>query len=83
MTVLLWMVLGMLAGWLTSVATATPPEGRLANLVVGVIGALVGGLLLQLFGTGGAGFDPTSLLTAILGAAILIGLIRHVHRPVI
>lgn len=83
MTVLLWIALGVLAGWLTSIATATPPEGRLANLVVGIIGALVGGVVLQIFGASGGGFDATSLLTAVLGAAILIGLIRHVHRPVI
>ncbi|MDB5178523.1 MAG: hypothetical protein JWN01_466 [Patescibacteria group bacterium] len=81
-TIITWIVLGALAGWIASMITGT--EARVngwMNVVVGVIGAFVGGLVLQLLGAGTpSGFNLASLLTAILGAVILLSLVRAFRR---
>jgi uncharacterized membrane protein YeaQ/YmgE (transglycosylase-associated protein family) len=82
MDIILWVVLGALAGWIASIITGSDAEqGWLGNIVVGIIGAFVGGLVLKLFGANGvSGFNLPSLLTAILGAVILLSLIRGFRR---
>jgi len=51
------------------------------NVVVGIIGAFIGGLVLQLLGVGTpSGFNLASLLTALLGAVILLSLVRAFRR---
>ncbi len=82
MDIILWIVLGALAGWIASIITGTDADqGWLGNIVTGIIGAFVGGLVLKLFGANGvSGFNLPSLLTAILGAVILLSLIRGFRR---
>jgi uncharacterized membrane protein YeaQ/YmgE (transglycosylase-associated protein family) len=82
MDIVLWLVLGALAGWIATIITGTDAEqGWLGNIVTGIIGAFVGGLVLKLFGAEGvSGFNLPSLLTAILGAVILISLLRGFRR---
>ena len=75
-----WIVLGGLAGWLASKFMGTDEQqGILLNIVVGVVGALLGGWLLGLFGVdvGGAGLI-FSFLTAVLGAVVLLFLVKLV-----
>jgi len=80
MTVILWIILGALAGWIASLIVGTR-EGLLGDIVVGIIGAFIGGLVLQLFGANQTtGFNVPSLLTAILGAVILLALLRGFRR---
>ncbi len=80
MSILAWIVLGALAGWIASIITGTY-EGWLGNIVVGIIGAFIGGLILQLFGASGStGFNLPSLLTAVLGAVILLALTKGWRR---
>lgn len=81
MNILLWIVLGFLAGWLASVIMKTDPQqGPFMDIVLGVIGALVGGFVMSLLGyTGITGFNLYSLLVATLGAIILIW-VRHAIR---
>ncbi len=75
-SILAWIVLGAIAGWVASMITGTR-EGWLANVVVGILGAVIGGLVLQLFGASQpSGFNVPSVLTAILGAVILLGMVR-------
>jgi uncharacterized membrane protein YeaQ/YmgE (transglycosylase-associated protein family) len=80
MNIVLWIVLGALAGGIASAITNTS-EGWVGNIVVGIIGAFIGGLVLQLFGAGGVdGFNLGSLLTAVLGAVILLALTKGFRR---
>lgn len=73
-----WIILGALAGWIASMVMGTDAEqGGAMNVVVGIIGALIGGLVLRLFGGSGVtGFNLGSLLTAILGSIILLAVLR-------
>ena len=80
MSILAWIVLGALAGWIASIITGTY-QGWVGNVIVGIIGAFIGGLLLQFFGAAGAtGLNVPSLLTAILGAVILLALTKGFNR---
>ena len=81
-TIITWIVLGALAGWIASIITGTSARvSGWMNVVVGIIGAFIGGLVLQLLGAGApSGFNLASLLTAILGAVILLSLVRAFRR---
>lgn len=78
--VILWLVVGAVAGLLAKfVEGARSPRGMTTNIIVGVIGALLGGFFFSLVFTGGAnvingGFDPRSAFAALVVAAILLGL---------
>jgi uncharacterized membrane protein YeaQ/YmgE (transglycosylase-associated protein family) len=82
MNLLLWIVLGALAGWVASLIMGTDEQqGALMNIVLGVVGALVGGFVMNLFGLQGVtGFNLYSILISILGAVVLVWLGRLVIR---
>ena len=82
MAVISWIILGALAGWIATLVTSSEREVNGAMyVVVGIIGAFIGGLVLQLFGVStSGGFSLASLLTAILGAVILLSLIQAFRR---
>lgn len=75
-----WIIIGGLAGWIGSKVMGTDAQqGILLNVVVGVIGGLIGGFLLQLFGVDVAGGGLIfSFLTCLLGAVILLFLVKAV-----
>lgn len=84
MEILAWIIFGALAGWIASIIMKTNAEqGALANIVVGIIGAFIGGFLVRsLTGDDGVtGFNLGSLLVAILGAIILLAIVRMFRRP--
>lgn len=75
LTILAWVIIGAIAGWLASKVTGTDAQvNGFGNVVAGIIGALVGGWLLTMLGvTNGYGdFSLTSLLTAFVGAVIVL-----------
>ncbi len=78
-----WIVFGALAGWVASTITgAGERRGCLFNVLVGVVGAFVGGLLMQ-FITGrpfGFDFNLPSFLVAVLGAVVLLVLVGAARR---
>ena len=76
MSIIAWIVLGGVAGWLASLIMDTDrSQGILANVVIGVIGALFGGFLFSTLGVGGlTGFSLYSLVIATVGAVVLIWL---------
>jgi uncharacterized membrane protein YeaQ/YmgE (transglycosylase-associated protein family) len=80
MGLIVWIVFGALAGWLASVIMGTDDrQGCITNIIVGVIGAFVGGLVVSLFGgVGVTGFDLRSFLVAVLGAVIFLALAQMV-----
>jgi uncharacterized membrane protein YeaQ/YmgE (transglycosylase-associated protein family) len=78
MDILLWLVLGGIAGWIASmIMGADARMGIFANVIVGVIGAALGGFLASMLGIGGvSGFNLMSFITAILGAVLLLWIIQ-------
>ena len=76
-----WIVLGGLAGWIASMIMGTDKSmGLLANIFVGIIGALIGGFLVSLLGGEGVnGFNPWSLLVAVLGSIVLLWIVKAVR----
>lgn len=78
MSFLIWIILGLVAGWLASVIMKTnASQGPIMDIILGIVGAVVGGFVFNLFGMGGvSGFDLYSLAVATVGAVILIGIGR-------
>jgi uncharacterized membrane protein YeaQ/YmgE (transglycosylase-associated protein family) len=77
-----WIIIGGLAGWVASKIMKTDAQqGIILNIVVGIIGALLGGFLLSLFGMDmeGAGLIA-SFLTALLGACVLLFVVKAVTK---
>ncbi|MCA9963928.1 MAG: GlsB/YeaQ/YmgE family stress response membrane protein [Anaerolineales bacterium] len=71
---ILWIIFGALAGWIASqIMHRDAQMGALANIVVGIIGAFLGGFLMNTVGISGTtGFNIWSLLVAIFGAVVLL-----------
>lgn len=82
MNIIAWIIFGALAGWIASLVMNTNEEqGAIANIVVGILGALIGGFVMgMLGGDGTTGFNLYSLLVAIGGAIVLLGLYKTVAR---
>jgi uncharacterized membrane protein YeaQ/YmgE (transglycosylase-associated protein family) len=85
MNFIIWIVIGGIIGWLASLVMKTDAQqGLFLNVVVGIVGALLGGWLLSpLFGTGTINaddFSPMSLLVSFLGAVILLAIVNLVFR---
>lgn len=74
MSIIGWIVLGAIAGWLASIITGRNAQmGCIANIVVGIIGGLIGGWIMSFFGGAGVtGFNIPSLIVALIGAVILL-----------
>lgn len=85
MNFIIWIVVGGLLGWVASMIMRTDAQqGMFLNIVVGIIGALLGGwLLAPLFGTGTINqndFSISSLLVSLLGAVILLAIVNLFRR---
>jgi uncharacterized membrane protein YeaQ/YmgE (transglycosylase-associated protein family) len=75
---LAWIIVGALAGWLASMVMHTR-QGLIMDIVVGIVGAFIGGFVFHQLGAAGVtGFDIWSLFVAFIGAVILLGLLRLV-----
>jgi uncharacterized membrane protein YeaQ/YmgE (transglycosylase-associated protein family) len=81
MEILLWVVFGAIAGWIASIIMGTNArQGFMMDIVMGVVGALVGGFLMNLLGAPGVnGFNIYSLVVAVVGAMLLIWIGRRVY----
>jgi len=83
MEIIAWIIFGSLAGWIASFIVGTNREqGPLMDIAVGIVGALVGGTAYTLL-TGQsftAGFDLPSFAIAVLGAVVLLSLIKYFRR---
>lgn len=77
MGIIAWIVLGGLAGWLASVLVRGTGLGLLADILVGIVGAFIGGLIFSAFGgTGITGFNLWSFIVALVGAVVLLLIVR-------
>lgn len=75
MSILAWIVLGLIAGWLAGKVTKGSGFGALGDIILGIIGALVGGFLAtNLLGMSDpvSGFNLTTLIVAFVGAVIVV-----------
>lgn len=75
-----WIIIGLVAGWLASMIMGRGGYGLVGDIVVGLVGALIGGFLASLLNLGGINStDPINwwtLILAVIGAIILIALMR-------
>lgn len=78
---IVWIIVGGLAGWIASKFMGTDAQqGILLNVIVGVVGAFLGGFILSLI-TDPSGFGIIlTFLTAIAGACVLLGLVKAIAR---
>lgn len=82
MGIIAWVILGALAGWIASLFMNTNDEqGAVANVIVGILGAVLGGVIMGFFGAEGVnGLNLYSLLVSTVGAAILIAVYRALRK---
>lgn len=82
LNLLLWIVFGAVVGLIaTAIMGANRRGSLLTDVIVGILGALVGGLVMSIFGAGGVtGFNIYSLVVAVVGAMILIWGERMIYR---
>jgi uncharacterized membrane protein YeaQ/YmgE (transglycosylase-associated protein family) len=81
--ILVWIIVGAIAGWLASIVMKTnASQGLLTDIIVGIVGGFIGGFVLNALGVGGAvtGLNLGSILVAFIGAIILLALLRLVRR---
>lgn len=79
MSIIGWIVLGLVAGWLAGLIMRGGGYGIIGDIILGIVGALVGGFLSSaVLGVDVTGFNFTSLVIATLGAIVVIAIARAV-----
>lgn len=78
--IIIWLVVGGIVGWLASLIMRTDAQqGILLNIVVGIVGAFIGGLIFSR-GDINDGLTVTSFLVSLVGAVILLAIVNLVRR---
>jgi uncharacterized membrane protein YeaQ/YmgE (transglycosylase-associated protein family) len=83
---ILWLVFGALVGWLASIVMRTDAQqGALLNIIVGIVGAFIGGLVFSFLGIGGStindsNFSIGALIVSFVGAVILLAIVNLIRR---
>jgi len=81
MSILAWLVLGLISGFIASKIVNHTGEGVLLDIVLGVVGALVGGWLFNAVGhTGVTGLNIYSMFVAVVGAVVVLVLYHALFR---
>ena len=81
MSILAWLVLGLIAGFIGSKIVNRSGEGLILDIVLGVVGAFVGGFLFNMFGASGVtGLNIYSLVVAVIGAIVVLVLYHMIFR---
>jgi uncharacterized membrane protein YeaQ/YmgE (transglycosylase-associated protein family) len=76
-----WIVLGLVAGFIGSKIVNKSGEGLLLDIILGIIGAVVGGWVFSFFGAHGVtGFNIYSLIVAVIGAVIVLVIYHAIRR---
>lgn len=81
MSIIAWIILGGIAGWIASLVMNTDQsQGIFLNIIVGIVGAFLGGWAFSIFGGEGVtGFNLYSLLVALLGSILFLGIVKAVR----
>lgn len=81
MGIVVWLIVGGIVGWLASILMRTDAQqGIVLNIVVGVVGAFIAGLLFGGGNINNAGLTLSTFLTSLLGAVILLAVVNLVRR---
>lgn len=73
MSIIGWIILGLIAGFIASKIVNKAGEGFILDIVLGIVGAIVGGFIFSLFGANGVtGFNLYSMIVAIIGAIVVL-----------
>jgi uncharacterized membrane protein YeaQ/YmgE (transglycosylase-associated protein family) len=81
MSFLAWIILGLIAGFIGSKIVNKQGEGILLDIILGIVGAIVGGFVFSLFGAHGvSGLNLYSLLVAVIGAIVVLWIYHAVVR---
>ncbi len=81
MGIIWWLIVGLIAGWLTGKIMPGPGKGVLMDIIVGLVGALAGGFLMSLIGFKPEGGLIYTVFVAVLGAILLTWIYRKVTTP--
>lgn len=81
MGIIAFIILGGIAGWIASMIMGTnAQQGIILNIVVGIVGAFIGGFVFSIFGGSGVtGLNIYSLIVAVIGAVVLLWIVRLVR----
>ncbi len=80
MSILSWIIVGLIAGWLAGLVMKGSGYGVLGDIILGIIGAIIGGFIASaLFGAGVSGINLPSIIIAFIGAVILVAIARAVR----
>jgi uncharacterized membrane protein YeaQ/YmgE (transglycosylase-associated protein family) len=75
MSIVVWLVVGLIAGWIGSMIVNRRGKGLMLDIVLGIIGAVVGGFVFNFFGHAGVtGINLYSILVAVVGAVIVLAI---------
>jgi uncharacterized membrane protein YeaQ/YmgE (transglycosylase-associated protein family) len=83
MSLIAWLILGLLAGFIGSKIVNKSGEGLIRDILLGIVGAFVGGFLFRQFGGPGVtGLNIYSLLVAVIGAIVVLVVFHALRRAV-
>jgi uncharacterized membrane protein YeaQ/YmgE (transglycosylase-associated protein family) len=81
MSIIAWIVLGLIAGFIASEIVNKSGEGVLLDIILGIVGAVLGGYLFQTFGMAGVtGVNLYSILVAVVGAIVFLVIYHAIFR---
>ena len=73
MSIIAWLILGLVAGFIASKLYAGSGQGAVVDILLGIVGAFVGGFLFNMFGGAGVtGFNLYSMIVAVIGAVVVL-----------
>ncbi|HEX6772506.1 MAG TPA: GlsB/YeaQ/YmgE family stress response membrane protein [Acidobacteriaceae bacterium] len=76
MVIIWWIIVGLIAGWITGKLMKGSGYGAIGDIIVGIIGAIIGGFIMRAVGFSGQGGMIYTIIVAIIGAVILTLIIR-------
>lgn len=83
MGIIAWLIVGGLAGWIASMIMGKNEQmGLVANIIVGIIGAFIGGFVMNALGGNGdmTGINIASIFVAVLGSVILLAILKVIKK---
>ena len=78
MGIIWWVIVGLIAGWVTGKIEGSPGKGALMDIIIGLLGALVGGFLMSVLGFSSEGGLIYTIIVAVIGAVVLTWIYRKV-----
>ena len=80
MFILWWIIVGLIAGWITGKLMSGIGYGPIMDIVIGIIGAIVGGFIMRALGFAGQGGMIYTIIVAVIGAVILTWIIHLIKK---